>query len=190
MIPELVLAETPAQKREAGDFVEKYHSYVGSSRTVGRCMKYLIYGDGTLYGTIWMGSGFKPTPKDILRAVGLTQQQFNLQFNALADNKRFCLNNAPRNFGSRVLKQMRKRVREDWYKRYGDDLRWLVTTVGGGKTGAVYLADNWKKVGLTAGLPKKRRSVSMAWDTAETINDRFVKPTGEDRKIILLTDRI
>jgi len=153
-------------------------------------MKYLIYGEGTLYGTIWMGSGFKPTPKDILRAIGVSQQQFNLQFNALSDNKRFCLNGAPHNFGSQALKCMRKRVKSDWQNRYGDELKWLVTTVGGGKTGAVYLADNWKKIGLTAGLPKGRKPVSMAWDTSETIDARFVKPTGEDRKIILLTDRI
>ena len=30
-----------------------------------------------------------------------------------------------------------------------------------------YLADNWKAIGETAGLPAGRKSVSMKWDSSE-----------------------
>jgi len=30
----------------------------------------------------------------------------------------------------------------------------------------------------------------MKWDDAESINQKFVKPTGENKKIILITTRL
>jgi hypothetical protein len=66
----------------------------------------------------------------------------------------------------------------------------MVTTIGDGKTGSVYLADNWQKIGETAGLPDKRKSVSMKWNDSSEIKERFVKPTGENKKIILITKKI
>jgi hypothetical protein len=94
------------------------------------------------------------------------------------------------NMGSQILKAVRNRVKEDWKKRYGNELRAIITTIGADKNGAVYLADNWKKIGETAGLPANRKSVSMKWDNKESITEKYVKPTGENKKIILLTDRL
>jgi hypothetical protein len=62
-----------------------------------------------------------------------------------------------------------------------------MTFVGGGHNGAVYLADNWKRIGETAGLPKHKSS-SMKWNNKEELKDLFVKPTGENKKIILIKD--
>jgi hypothetical protein len=141
-------------------------------------------------GTFWVGSGFKPTPKAILNHFGVSQSDFDLIFNEVADNKRFCMIEKIPNLGTQVLKAIRKRVRQDWYNAYGNDLRAIVTTIGGNKQGSVYLADNWKKIGETAGLPPNRSSVSMKWDDPNSIREKFVKPTGENRKIILITDRL
>ena len=106
------------------------------------------------------------------------------------DNKRFCMIKSIPNLGTQILKNIRKRSKMDWKCKYGNDLRAIVTTIGDGKKGSVYLADNWVKIGETAGLPAGRKSVSMKWDNNEGIKEKYTKPTGENRKIILITDRL
>jgi len=184
------IANTPEDKKLADNMVIQHHSYVASARTVGRCMKYIISYEGRDIGTFWVGSGFKPTPKAILNYFKVSQSEYDKIFNEIADNKRFCMIERIPNIGSQILKTIRNRVKEDWKNRYGNNLRGIVTTIGGDKNGAVYLADNWKKIGETAGLPANRKSVSMKWDDKESIEEKYVKPTGENKKIILITDRL
>lgn len=184
------IAESKYQKKLADDIVVQYHSYVASARTVGRCIKYLIYYENELVGTFWIGSGFKPTPKAILNYFEKSQSEFDGMFNTVADNKRFCMIKHIPNLGTQVLKAVRNRAKKDWYDRYGDDLVAILTTIGDGKKGSVYLADNWAKIGETAGLPKDRKSVSMKWDDSVGIKEKYVKPTGEDKKTILITNRL
>ena len=90
-----------------------------------------------------------------------------------------------KNGGSQILKQLRKLAPKAWKEKYGDDLEYLITFVGGGNNGAVYKADNWDMVGETAGLPKHKSS-SMKWNTKEQLKKLFVKPTGEDKKLIFM----
>lgn len=186
----LYIADTKQDKDIANSIVEKHHSYVASSKTVGRCIKYLIRHDDIIVGTFWVGSGFKPTPKAILNFFNVSQKDFDSIFNCVADNKRFCMVERIPNLGTQILKSVRNRVKEDWKQRYGDDLKAIVTTIGGGKRGSVYLADNWQLIGETAGLPSVRKSVSMKWNDSDQINERFVKPTGENKKTIFITTRI
>ena len=82
-----------------------------------------------------------------------------------------------------VLKQLRKEAPVEWERKYGDKLEYLITFVGGGHNGAVYKADNWEIIGETSGLPK-HKSVSMKWDCGDEIKEKFVKPDGENKKII------
>jgi hypothetical protein len=184
------IADEKSDKKIADNIVIKYHSYVNSAKIVGRCIKYLIYYNESIVGTFWVGSGFKPTPKSILKYFNTKQVEFDKIFNEVADNKRFCMIKRIPNLGSQILKGIRQRVKSDWYNKYGDNLQALLTTIGNGKNGAVYLADNWENIGTTAGLPKRDKSVSMKWNTSEEIKDRYVKPTGENKKIILITVRI
>ena len=184
------IADEKSDKKIADNIVIKYHSYVNSAKIVGRCIKYLIYYNESIVGTFWVGSGFKPTPKSILKYFNTKQVEFDKIFNEVADNKRFCMIKRIPNLGSQILKGIRQRVKSDWYNKYGDNLQALLTTIGNGKNGAVYLADNWENIGTTAGLPKRDKSVSMKWNTSEEIKDRYVKPTGENKKIILLPVRI
>ena len=181
------IAKTPMDKKIADDIVINHHSYVASVRTVGRCLKYIISVDDRDVGTFWIGSGFKPTPKAILNYFEKTQKEFDAMFNSVADNKRFALAEKIPNLGSQALKIIRNRAAQDWFDSYGDDLVAIVTTIGAGKSGSVYLADNWTKIGETAGLPTNRKSVSMKWDDSENIAKKFVKPTGENKKAILIT---
>jgi hypothetical protein len=153
-------------------------------------LKYLAYYNGELVGTFWIGSGFKPTPKAILTHFGVGQKQFDAMFNTVADNKRFCMVKNIPNLGSRIIKEVRKRCRHDWKQRYGNELVAIVTTIGNGKRGSVYLADNWKVIGETAGLPSDRKSVSMKWDDSTKIKSRFIKPDGLNKKTILITTNL
>jgi hypothetical protein len=93
------------------------------------------------------------------------------------------------NAGTQILKKLRNIAPISWKEKYGDELKWLITFVAGGNNGAVYLADNWKIIGHTAGLPKHKSS-SMKWNTGEELKDLFVKPTGENKKIILFKDLV
>ena len=58
-----------------------------------------------------------------------------------------------------------------------------MTFVGGGNNGAVYKADNWELIGETSGLPE-HTSVSMKWNNKEELKEKFVKPNGENKKLI------
>jgi hypothetical protein len=51
----------------------------------------------------------------------------------------------------------------------------------------VYKADNWEVIGNTAGLPS-HKSVSMKWDDADGLKAKFVKPTGENKKVIFFKE--
>jgi len=184
------VAETKEDKKIADNIVIKHHSYVASARTVGRCLKYIISYEGNDVGTFWIGSGFKPTPKAILTYLNKTQSEFDKMFNEVADNKRFCMAVSVPNLGTQILKTIRARAKSDWINKYGNDLKAILTTIGNGKKGSVYLADNWKFIGETSGLPPKRKSVSMKWDNAEAIAEKFVKPTGENKKKILITTKL
>ena len=184
------IANTPQDKKIADNIVINHHSYVKSARTVGRCLKYLIHYDNRIIGTFWIGSGFKPTPKAILNHFNLSQKQYDMIFNKVADNKRFCMSERIPNIGSQILKTIRNRAKTDWNNRYGDDLIAIVTTIGTNHNGSVYLADNWKNIGETAGLPPNRKSVSMKWDSKDNIKEKYTKPTGENKKKILITERV
>jgi hypothetical protein len=187
---EIFLAKTHEQKSIANQIVIDHHSYVANAKTVGRCLKYLIIYKNEIVGTFWIGSGFKPTPKAILNFFNFSQKEYDVIFNSIADNKRFCMKKSIPNLGTQILKAIRKRAKKDWMDAYGDDLKAIITTIGNGKTGSVYKADNWRTVGHTAGLPSNRKSVSMKWNDTEEIKKRYVKPTGENKKIIFITEKL
>ena len=42
-------------------------------------------------------------------------------------------------------------------------------------------------VGETAGLPD-HKSLSMKWDNKSQLKTKFVKPTGENKKLIFVTE--
>ena len=177
------------------NIIEKHHSYVPSNRSVGRRIDWLIYHSGhqNLFGLeepigmIGVGSSVYPPPKDILRYVGMTKSEYKDNFNSFANNWRYCLIKSIPNLGSQILKQLRFLGLSQWKEKYGDELKYLVTFVGGGNNGAVYKADNWKHIGHTAGLPEHKSS-SMKWDNKEELKEKFVKPTGENKKLIFIRE--
>ena len=189
----LELVNSQWQKTTVKRMIEKHHSYVPSARSVGRRIDWLIYhpdhenafGIPQAVGMIGVGSSVYPPPKDLLTYVGMTKSEYKDNFNSFANNWRFCMTKSIKNAGTQILKQVRELAPIEWKKKYGDDLTHLITFVGGGNNGAVYKADNWELIGETAGLPKHKSS-SMKWDNKEELKDKFVKPTGENKKLIFI----
>lgn len=183
--------KTQEQKDAVKHIIENYHSYVPTNASVGRRIDWLIYETDEFaarpIGMIGLGSSVYPPPKDILVEMGVNMEQYRKIFNSIANNWRFCMIKSIPNAGTKILKQLRVISPLAWKQKYGDDLKILITFVAGGNNGAVYLADNWKIIGKTAGLPDHKSS-SMKWDNAEKLKEKFVKPTGENQKIILYKD--
>ena len=175
------------------NIIEKHHSYVPSNSSVGRRIDWLVYHSDHVnalnvpqaIGMIGIGSSVYPPPKDILNYVKMNKSEYKDNFNSFANNWRYCLIKSIPNLGSQILKQLRFLGLSQWKEKYGDELKYLVTFVGGGNNGAVYKADNWKHIGHTAGLPEHKSS-SMKWDSKDDLKEKFVKPTGENKKMIFI----
>lgn len=182
---------TKEQKDIVKHIIETYHSYVPSNASVGRRIDWLIYESDSFgshpVGMIGLGSSVYPPPKDILIRMGVSKNQYREIFNSIANNWRFCMTKSIPNAGTQILKKMREIAPVAWKEKYNDDLKIIITFVAGGNNGAVYLADNWEIIGKTAGLPEHKSS-SMKWDDSEKLKQKFVKPTGENQKIILYKD--
>ena len=190
----LELVQYHIQKLQVKNIIEKHHSYVPSARSVGRRIDWLIFhpdhenafGIPQAVGMIGVGSSVYPPPKDLLTYVGMSKSEYKDDFNSFSNNWRYCMRESIPNAGSQILKLLRRHAPIEWKKKYGDDLNYILTFVGGGNNGAVYRADNWKMVGETAGLPK-HDMVSMKWNDKEELKEKFVKPTGENKKLIFVT---
>ena len=186
----LELVKTQVQKDMVKHIIVKNHSYVPTHRSVGRRIDWLIYDDNTFpsecLGMIGIGSSVYPPPKDLLSYVGMTKSEYKDNFNSFANNWRFCMTTPIPNAGSQVLKQLRFHAPLEWKKKYKNFLTHLLTFVGGGNNGAVYKSDNWEMIGETSGLPS-HNMVSMKWDSKEELKTKFVKPTGENKKLIFVT---
>ena len=140
----LKLIATNEDRELAKTIVESHHSYVPTFKSVGRRIDWLIAVDGEVVGMIGIGSSTYPPCKDILRRLGRTKSEYREIFNNIANNWRFCMSKKIPNVGTRVLKALRQQAPIEWKKKYGDELRYLITFVGGGHDGAVYKADNWE----------------------------------------------
>ena len=182
---DIELITTPEQAAKARRIVETYHSYVPTYDSVGRRVDWLVKVDDRVVGMIGIGSSVYPPPKDLLTYLGVTKNEYRLIFNTIANNWRFCLTENIPNLGTQVLKLVRNDAPLEWKRKYDDDLKHIITFVGADKSGAVYKADNWIMIGYTAGLPEHQSS-SMKWNNSEELKTRFVKPTGENRKMIFV----
>ena len=181
----LLLVCNKTMRDIAQHIVEHHHSYVPTFKSVGRRIDWLIEIDGKIVGMIGIGSSTYPPCKDILNYLSMSKSEYKEMFNNIANNWRFCMRENIKNAGTQILKQLRINAPIEWKNKYGDDLKYLITFVGGGHNGAVYKADNWECIGSTSGLPQ-HKSVSMKWDNKDAIKDKFVKPNGENKKLIFI----
>ena len=139
------------------ELVERYH-YLGHNVVVGRCIKYLIYGDGLIIGAIAFSS-----PANRLGARdSLLEKDFGLASSEIRDfiinNSRFLIlpNVNVKNLGSTLLSLASKRVINDWRDYYRIEPILIETFVQRSKfKGTCYIAANWLFIGDTQGFSKK-----------------------------------
>lgn len=179
----LVTVKSSYEKQQIKDIIKNYHSYVPSYKSVGRRIDWLIYYNNAVIGMIGIGSATYPPCKDVLSKLNITKEEYKCIFNNIANNWRFCLKERIPNLGTQVLKQLRQQAPIEWKNKYGEELFYIITFVAGGNVGTVYKADNWELIGTTSGLPE-HKSVSMKWDGGYGVSNKFVKPTGENKKLI------
>ena len=115
----------------------------------------------------------------------MKKEEYKNNFNTFANNWRFCMREKIKNAGTQILKELRRQAPLHWKQKYNNELKYLITFVAGGNNGAVYKADNWIHCGETSGLPK-HESVSMKWHNKEELKELYVKPTGENKKMIFI----
>jgi hypothetical protein len=134
--------------------VEKYH-YLGHKIQVGRCLKYLIWGDGELLGAISFSSpAWKLAARDeLLRQMGISQRAGH---DFVINNSRFLILPQVRvpHLASRVLAFATWQVVTDWSRYYSIEPKFVETFVERRRKGTCYKAANWRLIGMTNGYAK------------------------------------
>lgn len=181
---DLIPAENKESKEIVKQIIKEHHSYVPTYSSVGRRIDWIIKYN-IIVGMIGIGSSTYPPPKDLLTFLKISKNEYKKNFNNFANNWRFCLSCSEKNLGTKILKEFRKQAKIEWERKYKNKLKYIITFVGKDHNGAVYKADNWIEIGSTAGLPF-HKSVSMKWDDNKSIAKKFVKPTGENKKLIFI----
>jgi hypothetical protein len=135
--------------------VAKYH-YLGHNIQVGRCLKYLIRGDGQLLGAISFSSpAWKIRVRDeLLRRMGFTGKRAAHDF--VVNNSRFLILPQVRvpHLASRVLAISTRQVAIDWLRYYSIQPKFAETFVERSRKGTCYRAANWSVIGATKGYAK------------------------------------
>lgn len=136
--------------------VDKYH-YLGHRVQVGRCLKYLIRGDGQLLGAISFAS---PAWKLAIRDELMRQLGFPKEAKArdvVINNSRFLILPKVRvpHLASRVLAAATRKAAEDWRWFYSIEPLIAETFVEPRRfEGTCYRAANWIEIGTTSGYAK------------------------------------
>lgn len=127
-----------------------FEHYPGSKGIPGRSLCYLVMYNSDVAGII----GFNSPPKNY--------RIFNDYFGAKDLENNFLINNVfrlinnERNLATRVMAIARKTAKIDYEAKYTDSLIGLVTFVEPPRSGALYKADNWSEIGVSAGKRMKR----------------------------------
>lgn len=150
--------------------------YITNSGCHGQQLHYLVVIDGRLHGILSGASA--------VYGVGARDQFFGLskertlrhaQLSSIICNVVYRLEAAPHNAASQALALWRRRIAEDWEQLYQVRVAGFETFVIEGnqndrnqrctdreRTGALYLADNWSMVGMTAGNTKTHSAATSS----------------------------
>ncbi len=152
---ELEFAKGNAAEQTWNALIETYH-YLGHRVQVGRCLKYLVLGDGNLLGAISFSSpawslGFRDRLLERMGVEGSTARDL------VINNSRFCILPQVRvpHLASRILACATRQVAIDWFQFYSIEPLLAETFVEPKRfEGTCYRAANWKEIGMTNGYGK------------------------------------
>jgi SRSO17 transposase len=144
------------RRRQWDALVKRFH-YLRYRRLPGQCLKYLIYScrGELLAATGWHSSVWKLASRD--QAIGWTVAERQRALGRIANNSRFVIFPWVKvvHLASHLLSRQVAHVREDWKRKYGQEVALLETFVDPTKfRGTCYRAANWICVGRTKGYGK------------------------------------
>ena len=165
------------------EFVARYH-YLGYTTLVGAQMRYAVH-DRNGWPVAMLGfstAAWKLAPRDTF--IGWTPEVRQKNLPLIVDNPRFLILpwiTIP-NLGSHILAIMRRRLPDDWTRRYNTTPVLIETFVQTPRfTGAVYKASGWIHVGTTKG--RGRYDTFNKYDKPK--KDIWLRPLRKDWKRIL-----
>ncbi len=134
--------------------------YVAPKGAHAQQAHFLIWHNGSVVGIISGGSAaYAQARRDAF--FGITKDNRARALNGIVDNTVFRLVTSEKNLATRTVALWRLAVAQVWKELYGVDVYGFETFVDGAnevtglkRNGALYLADNWKYVGETAGSSK------------------------------------
>ena len=138
----------------------KYH-YLGFSGTVGQNMKYMVFDKNAnpLACLLFGSAAWKCAPRD--EYIGWSHQARQANINLITNNMRFLILpwvKVP-HLASHLLGQVKRRIIQDWLKKYGHPVYMLETFVEKQRfAGTCYKAANWVCVGQTKGRSRNDRN--------------------------------
>ena len=160
--------------------MDRYH-YLGCHGHVGEHIKYMAFGrDRRPLACLLFGSAaWKTAPRD--RFIGWDVPTREANLNRMTNNTRFLI--LPwvqvKNLASLVLSACVRRLRRDWYQRYGHDLCLVETFVDRSRfVGTCYQAANWIRIGQTRGRSRQDRYKKLT----VPVKDLYVYPLTKDFK--------
>ena len=153
------LVETKQMSSLWNEYIDRYH-YLGYKPLPGAQLRYIVYSGQRVLALLGFGAAaWKVVARD--QFVGWTHDKRKSRLHLIVNNARFLI--LPwirsRNFASKILSLISKRLPFDWEARYCYKPVLLETFVECNRFsgGACYKAANWKYVGMTQGRGKLDR---------------------------------
>ena len=148
--------------------------YISNSGCHGQQLHYLVMIDGRLHGILSGASAvYGVKARDQFFGIAKEKDQRHAQLSSIICNVVYRLEKAPRNAATQALALWRRQIAADWEWLYQVKVAGFETFVIEGshndrnevctdreRTGALYRADNWEMLGLTAGNTKSHAAAS------------------------------
>ena len=143
--------------------------YVENNGCHGQQLHYLVYYDNVQIGIISGASSvYGVKARDEYFGISSEISLRKAQLCSIVNNVVYRIEGAPKNAATEVLAQWRREVAHDWHYIYGVKVAGFETFVIEAeidhdrhetpkRLGALYKADNWQLIGLTAGNTKSHR---------------------------------
>ena len=148
--------------------------YITNSGCHGQQLHYLVMIDGRLHGILSGASAvYGVKARDEFFGIAKEREQRHVQLSSIINNVVYRLEKAPTNAATQALAKWRRQIAADWEHLYQVKVAGFETFVIEGnqndrseictdreRTGALYRADNWEMLGLTAGNTKSHAAAS------------------------------
>ena len=144
--------------------------YIPNHGCIGQQIHYLVFLDEEVVGII-SGASAVYAVKARDDYFGLNKDNKRPGLNSIINNVVFRLEKNIKNLGSQILALWRRTIARDWEVKYGVKVHGFETFIIGNEVrfGALYKADNWDYVGMTAGSAKTRSGVQFMSERETTV---------------------